>query len=66
MSRDESDKKKSCIDNIERFINYYGYTWSVDSLLIEYDKYLNGSYISFTAKHCIEACRNGFEYLYRN
>lgn len=48
------DLKAQAYSKIQDYINKCDYTWTVNSLLEEYEKYLKGSYISFTAKDCIK------------
>jgi hypothetical protein len=41
---------------IKRYIKEKGYSWSVDAILAQYEKYQDGEYISHTAKDVIQNC----------
>lgn len=46
--------------NLEKLIKEYikekRYTWTVDKITKEFNKYQNNEYVSFTAKDVIENC----------
>jgi hypothetical protein len=48
---------------IQSYISKCDYTWSVETLLKEFGKYLNNYYVSFTAKDCIENNKQSFQIL---
>ena len=50
-------------DKIEAYIKENGYTWSYNSIMIEYEKYKNKEYISHTAKDVIINCIENESYI---
>lgn len=59
----ESVKKALAYQTIQQYIKKCDYTYTVEDVLLEYKKYLEDVYISYTAKDCIENNMDSFKAL---
>lgn len=50
--------KNKSYEIIKNYIKDRGYSYNVQNVLDEYKKYINGYYVSFTMKDCIENLEN--------